>query len=159
MRLVALVLVGIGAICACAHAQSAIAVGWPSPGSHIRLESSAGSVRQYGTLVSASNDSVVFVPESFDMRVALATRDVAQMDVSRGSDRHVWTGIGLGFVIAGGTAALATAATWHPSSEIDFGRWGDAALLGIPAGLLGAVVGGAIGAIPIEKWIRVPLPR
>ena len=160
MRLVALVVVALGAVCDSAHAQSAMTVGWPAPGSHIRLESSGGHTRQYGTFATVRNDSIVFIPEDFDFQVALPTTAVAKMDVARGSDRHVWAGIGLGFVIAGCTAALATAATWKdPGGDFDFGRWGDAAIVGVPAGVLGAVIGGVIGAIPMDKWLRVPIPR
>ena len=160
MRLVALVVVALGGIWDTASAQSAMTVGWPAPGSHIRLESSVGRARQYGTFVTVSNDSIVFIPENFDFQTALPTSEVAKMDVARRADRHVWLGIGLGFLIAGGTAALATAATWHdPGGDFDFGRWGDAAFVGVAAGILGAVIGGVIGAFPMDKWIRVPLPR
>lgn len=160
MRLVALVVVAVGAICDSACAQSAMTLGWPAPGSHIRLESSVGRTRQYGTFVTVSNDSIVFIPEDFDFRIALPTSEVAKMEVARGSDRHVWLGIGLGFLVGGGTAALATAATWKdPGGDFDFGRWGDAAIVGVPAGILGAIIGGVIGAIPMDKWLRVPIPR
>ena len=156
MRLVAVFLLGL--VASSAHAQSAITVGFPAPGSHIKLESPAGA-RHFGTLISASSDSIIFCPEEMDSRIALPTTRVAKLEVSSGKERRILEDALLGMVFTGGTAAAVAALTWRPEGDFYFTRGTTAAIIAVPAGILGAIAGAAIGAIPRDRWVRVPIPR
>lgn len=142
-----------------AYAQSAATVGFPRAGAHIKLELPALGARQYGTLISADKDTIVFTPEETEFRIALPTTQVARMEVSLGKDRHVLTDALTGLLITGGTVAAVAAITWKPEGDFYFTRGATAAILGVPAGILGGIIGGVIGAIPRDIWARVPIPR
>lgn len=160
MRLIALALIGVTATSATAFGQTVPFTHWPPrPGSRIRLEANTLGMTQTGSVVSAGVDSVVFVPSNADMRVALKTSDISRMDVSDGTHRNIGTGALIGFLVAGGTAAIVTAASWQPNNDFDFGRGGDAAIVGGFFGLIGGVVGALIGSVPTESWVRVSIPR
>src|SRR6478752_2309875 len=160
MRLAAFAVIGLAAASATAPAQTVGNTNWPPPGgSRVRLEAATLGVRQTGSLISASDDSVVFVPNDAAMRVGVRTSDISRMEVVSGSHRNIGKGALIGFVVAGGTAALITTATWEPTAGFDFGRGGDAALVGGVFGVIGAVVGGIIGSHSTETWVPVSIPR
>ena len=162
MRLIALVLLGLGTTGAGAYAQSNVAVGWPPPaGSRIRLTSPVLDGKQSGTLVSADKDSVVLRLAKFVNPVSLRTADVTRMEVVYGTHRRIGKGALFGFLLAGGVTAAMVAATWSKDDTgfIDFGRWGDAGLVGGVIGLGGAVVGMVVGTRSTESWKSVPIPR
>ena len=162
MKFLALVVIGLAASSAAGLAQSAEQVGWAPPsGLRIRLVSPTLGERQSGTLISADHDSVVFRSAKFASRVAVRTSDVSRMEVTRRTHRNVLKGALLGFVVAAAVAGGSTAVTWKESNTgfIDFGRWGDAALVGGTIGVLGAAVGALVGSVPRDSWESVPVPR
>jgi hypothetical protein len=161
MRLSAWILVAISTAPAAAFAQStSIHELVPITGARVRVTAIAlGNDRQTGTLVSLSDDSLTFRPTGANNSIALSTPTITQLEVSRGTHTHKAMGALIGFVVVGGTAAVITAATWKPTSEFDFGRGGDAAIVAVPLGLVGALIGTAIGAHHTESWASVPIPR
>ena len=160
MRLIALVLLGLGTTGAWAHAQSNGAVSWPPPpGSRIRLTSPVLVGKQSGTLVSADKDSVIARLEKFSNPFAVATSNVTRMEVASGTHTTKGKGALLGFLIGGGATALITAATWKDTNGFDFGRWGDAAFAGGFIGLAGAVIGTVVGMRSTQSWESVSIPR
>jgi len=161
MRIAALILVAICTARSAAFAQSSTLPSWaPAIGSRVRVTSIAfADQRRTGTLISASTDSLTFRPSDAEFLVGVSTPSIARLEVSSGTRTHKAMGALIGFVVVGGTAALITAASWNETSEFDFGRGGDAALVGVPLGLVGALIGTAIGAVHTEHWASVPIPR
>ena len=161
MKLVALVL-AFALTTAQALAQARQIVGWPpSAGSRIRVESPFLDKRRVGTLISAGDDSIVFNTSSVSNPVVLPTSRVTKMEVARGTHRNIGKGAVLGFLIVGGVSAALAAGSWSKEDAQvipDFGRGGDAAIVGVSMGLIGAAVGAVIGLHSTDRWERVPLP-
>lgn len=147
------------------RAQSAAATNdWsPAAGSRIRVESVAfGGQKQTGTLISATSDSVVFQPAGLANSLSLRTGEISRMEVSRGTHSRKGRGALVGFLVAGGAAAAITAATWKEQNCmfcIDFGRAGDAAVVGTGIGFFGSIAGMIIGAHRVDTWEPVALPK
>ena len=163
MKFAALVFIAVAAGPSIAQAQFESAPSWPpTAGSRIRLTAvPTGKERQTGTLISANSDSVTFRPATLNNSVAFRTADVTRLEVSHGT--HTWRAKGamLGFMIVGGITGAMTAATWDKEHAgfMDFGRWGDAAIVGGTLGVVGAIVGAIAGTHANETWHSVPLPR
>jgi hypothetical protein len=146
-----------------AHSQQAVNSTWPvATNSRVRIQAPIlGDKRQTGTLVATTNDSVVF--QSFDQPVSrsLAVTDITRLEVARGTHANRWKGALLGFAILGGAGAGYTAATWSKTDEgaqfMDFGRAGDAAIVGGFTGLLGALAGALIGSRQTDTWVPVQI--
>lgn len=143
-----------------AMAQSGSAQ-WPlDSGSRVRIQSSIFSGKtQQGTVVSTRADTLNFRPRFSPVSSAVGLRDIASIDVLQGTHSHKGKGALLGFALGAGIAAAIESATWKPTSGFDFGRGGDAALVALPGGLVGAVVGMLVGAQKTETWVPVNLPQ
>ncbi len=154
--LVALCLVPAGI----AIAQSASAQ-WPlDSGSRVRIHSPVFSDNpQQGTVMATQGDTLMFRPWRGTASITVGLRDITRLDVFQGTHSRKGKGALIGFLVAGGIAAGVTAATWKKTANFDFGRGGDAALVGVPVGLLGAVVGMLIGARETDTWVPVRLPN
>src|SRR4051812_29796972 len=146
-----------------AHSQQRINSSWPLPtDSRVRIQAPIlGDKRQTGTLVTATNDSVVFQPVDQPATRSLSVADINRPEVKRGTHTNRWKGALLGFVILGGASAAYTAATWSSADEgssyFDFGRGGDAAFVGGFGAVAGAVVGALVGSIERDTWVPVRL--
>lgn len=161
MKFTASMLVAIVSAQTSLSAQSAPAPYWaPATGSRVRVTSIAlGGDRETGSLISARTDSLTFRPTGLDNSIALSTSNITRLEVSEGTQTHKAKGALIGFVVVGGLAAAITAASWEPTNDFDFGRGGDAAMVGVPLGLVGALIGTVIGAHHTESWTSVPIPR
>src|SRR3954469_1035294 len=146
-----------------AHSQETINSSWPlATDSRVRIQAPIlGDKRQTGTLVTATNDSVVFQSVDQAATRALALTDITRLEVKRGTHTNRWKGALLGFVILGGASAAYSAATWSVEDEgsqyFDFGRGGDAAFVGGFGAIVGALLGTAIGSIHMDTWVPVRL--
>jgi hypothetical protein len=130
-----------------------------------------GSSPAFGILVSATRDSIAFVPvpsgyPSGGARTAdtvmLARTAVRRFDVQRGTHRNAWNGLGLGLLSGGAIGGIVGAATYKPCNQTGFlacvmlpkstgesAAWGGAA-----GGALGLVVGTLVGAfIVTDRWV------
>lgn len=154
--LVALCLVPMGI----AIAQSGSAQ-WPlDSGSRVRIHSPVFSDNtQQGTVMRTKEDTLLFRPWRGTASTTVGLRDITRLDVFQGTHTRKARGAIIGFLVAGGIAAGVTAATWKKTASFDFGRGGDAAFVGVPVGLLGAVVGMLIGAQETDTWVPVRLPN
>ncbi len=117
-----------------------------------------GEQKLIGRLISMNRDSVKFESLGLNMTTGFRTADLKKIEVSRGTRTHMWKGVLIGFTSCAIVAGGLTAATWHPTNSIDFGRWGDAGIVAIPAGAIGALIGSFVGAVPMESWQTIPLP-
>jgi len=143
-----------------AIAQSASAQ-WPlDSGSRVRIHSPIFSENtQQGTVVGTQSDTLLFRPWRGTVGTTVDLRDITRLDVFQGTHSRKGKGALIGFLVAGGIAAGVTAVTWKKTASFDFGRGGDAAFVGVPVGLLGAVVGMLIGAQETDTWVPVRLPN
>ncbi len=143
-----------------ATAQSASAQ-WPlDSGSRVRIEAPIFSDKtQQGTVLRTQGDTNMFRPWRGTGSTAVGLRDITRLDVHQGTHSRKAKGALIGFLVGGGIAAGVAAATWKKTASFDFGRGGDAAFVGVPVGLLGALVGFLIGAQETDTWVPVKLPN
>src|SRR4051812_18804453 len=102
-----------------AHSQQRISSSWPlQTDSRVRIQAPIlGDKRQTGTLVTATNDSVVFQAVDQTATRSLAVTDITRMDVKSGTHTNRWKGALLGFVLVGGASAAYSAATWSKENQ------------------------------------------
>ena len=160
MRLVLLVTLGLALAPKIIAAQTSADVEWTTfIGSRVRLTATGLSSEQMmGRLVSGNTDSVTLWPTDVAFPTSIKTSTITRLEIFRGSSTHKLKGLLIGFAAGAAIAGGLTAATWHPSGEIDFGRWGDAGILAVPGGLAGGLIGLLAGAVPWERWLEVPVP-
>jgi hypothetical protein len=154
--LVALCLAPMGV----AMAQSGSAQ-WPvDSGSRVRIQSPIFNGKtQQGTVVSTQLDILNFRPGFSTVSTAVGLHDITSIDVLQGTHSRKAKGAILGFALGAGIAAGIQAATWKETSGFDFGRGGDAALVAVPGGLVGGLVGLLFGTLETETWVHVNLPN
>jgi hypothetical protein len=163
MRIKPLVYATVMLIPFAAHSQQRINSSWPLPiDSRVRIQAPIlGDKRQTGTLMTATNDSVVFQAVDQPASRSLAVIDITRMEVARGTHTNRWKGALLGFAILGGVTAGLAAATWSADDEgsqfMDFGRAGDAAIVGMAGGIVGALTGAIIGSRHSDTWVPVQI--
>ncbi|MGH7605481.1 MAG: hypothetical protein ACRENK_15990 [Gemmatimonadaceae bacterium] len=111
--------------------------------------------------MATTNDSLVFQPFNQAAPRSLALTDITRLEVARGTHTNRWKGALLGFAILGGATSAYTAATWSKNDEgaqfMDFGRGGDAAIVGGFCGLLGALTGALIGSRQSDNWVPIQI--
>jgi hypothetical protein len=138
-----------------------------APGARVRV-TRPGRAAAVGSVVAVRPDTLVVHwtarGDSVGDTTAVSTAEVVRLEVSRGMHRRPWRGAGLGLLAGGGIGALVGAVTYtKPNCDaqqficLDFGRGFAAAVVGGAGGILGAVVGGVIGAQRVDRWQRVPL--
>jgi hypothetical protein len=138
---------------------------WPlATGSKVRILTPVlGDKKEQGTVVSVTNESILFREKSAQSTQSLGINTITQLDVSRGTHSNKLKGAGWGFVIGSVAAAGITAATWKKPKDcfmcMDFGRAGDSAFAGGLGGIVGSVVGLLVGARQTETWVSVDIPR
>ena len=109
-----------------------------------------------GTVVSSTPEALVLRPAPLSEPVAVPTRNVLQVDISRGRPNHRWRGATIGGLLSGG--AFVALACWFSDGSCNVGDnvggfLGYFAVGAIP----GAFVGGARGARQQgpERWQQV----
>ena len=148
-------------------AQAPLIPAWPvSAGSRVRIYSPVlGDRYQTGSVVSATSDTLVFLPSTRATSTSIGTPNIVKMDVSRGTHTHKGKGALIGFLMGTGVGAAVGAATHKapscgPDCTFDiFGRQGDALVGGLLGGLLGTVGGLMIGSRHTDTWVPVAVPN
>lgn len=121
-----------------------------------------------GTLVEFRSDSLRVRREDAEDTVAVATREVTRLEISRHRDRHTLAGIGIGLaggaligaVTAGGNSRSAPSCAPNEPFCLHMGNVVDPTVAGaVGGGLIGALAGGIIGAsYRTDRWEAVVLP-
>jgi hypothetical protein len=148
-----------------AMSAQAVNSSWPlATGSKVRILTPVlGDKKEQGTVLSMTNESILFRQKSAQSSQSLGVNAITQLDVSQGTHSNKLKGAGLGFVIGGVLAAGITAATWKKPKDcfmcMDFGRAGDSAIGGGFGAIVGGVVGLLVGARQTDTWVPVDIPR
>jgi hypothetical protein len=139
---------------------------WPlDSGSRVRIQAPIFSDQtQQGTVTSTRADTLRFRAWGDTASTAVGVKDISRIDVFQGTHSRKTRGTVIGFAIGAGLAAGITAATWKKPTNgcglcMDFGRGGDAALLALPGGVIGGLVGFLVGAQQRDTWLPVKLPN
>lgn len=148
----------------------------PKAGDRVRITRLGFPAPVVGAMVSATADSISFVPVVPHLRGVPGLQDTATIartavqafEVSDGRRRHPWKGLGWGFAGGAVGGAIMGALTYEPCHSTEFlgcllapDSREDSALIG---GAVGAVLGSATGLIvgtlyQTEQWQRVTLER
>ena len=168
MRFIPMVLVAALAVPALSAAQAADPVpDWPlAPGLRVRILSPALGWRpKTGSVVSATSDTLVFLPAKQSISTALSTPTIAAIEVARGTRTHKLQGAMLGLFAGAAAGAILASATYKPPKcQTDtwcmdlWGQGGDTAAGGVLGGLLGMLVGAIVGDRQTDNWVPVTVP-
>ena len=140
---------------------------WPiAIGSRVRIVSPIlGDQRQTGIVAASTTDTLVFRPAARDANpIAIATPNIARIEVASGTHSRKAKGALVGFLIGVGSGALIGAATYKKPKPCGFcfiedSRGFDAALGGFLGGTVGAITGAIIGSRQTDSWVPVAVPR
>jgi len=143
-------------------AQATAGRSWPvAPGSRVRILSPIfGDRAQTGSVISATSDTLVFMPAKTSNSTAISTPNIVRLDVSSGTHSNKLKGALLGFVLGAGMGAAIGSATYKPCSNCFdiLGRGGAIAAGSVVGGLVGTAGGMIIGSRPSDTWVPVPVP-
>jgi ABC-type amino acid transport system permease subunit len=133
-------------------------------GSRVRVSSSTPGLIGWpkaGTVLSQRGDTLSLRPDGTQDSLAVPLGWISRLEVGGGRHSHVGKGMGLGLLTGALVGAAFFAVAYSPSDCAgttfcyDFGRGPTAELGGAFGGLLGTIIGGAIGAVPTEHWEQV----
>jgi hypothetical protein len=167
MRFILSVSAAAALIPALCTAQADSVPQWPlTPGLRVRvLSPDLGWRPQTGRVVSATPDTVVFLPAKQSASTALSTPRISRIEVARGTHTRKLQGAMLGlFAGALGGTILASAAYKPPKCAADtwcmdlWGQGGDAVAGGVLGGLVGVIVGAIAGDRKTDTWVPVAVP-
>jgi hypothetical protein len=140
---------------------------WPlTPGLRVRVLSAVlGDQPQTGSVVSATSDTLVFLPAKQAVSTPLSTPNIARIEVARGTHSRKLRGALWGLFAGAGAGAILAAATYKPPNcnpnawcfEI-LGQGGETALGGALGGLVGIIAGTIVGARETDTWVPVAVP-
>jgi hypothetical protein len=148
-------------------AQASPNPNWPlTPGLRVRILSPALGWRpKTGSVVSATSDTLVFLPAKQSISTALATPKIAAIEVARGTRTHKLQGAMLGLLAGAAAGAIISSATYKPPKcAADtwcfdvLGQGGETAIGGMLGGLLGILVGSVVGNRETDNWVPVQVP-
>jgi hypothetical protein len=146
-----------------ALAQSAPSGGWPiAAGSRVRILSPLlGDQAQTGSVVSATSDTLVFLPHKTSNSTAVSTPNIVRLDVSSGTHTNKLKGALLGFALGAGAGAVIGSVTYKPCTNCFdmFRRGGNIAVGSFAGGMIGLSGGWYIGSRATDNWVAVPVPR
>jgi hypothetical protein len=140
---------------------------WPlTPGLRVRVLSPALGWRpKTGNVVSATSDTLVFLPARQSASTAISTPKISRIEVAQGKRTHKLQGALLGLFIGAGAGAILASATYKPPKcAADtwcmdlWGQGGDTAVGGILGGLVGTLIGTIVGDRPTDNWVPVAVP-
>jgi len=140
---------------------------WPiAAGSRVRIVSPIlGDQRQTGFVAASTADTLVFRPAARDASpIAIATPNIARIEVASGTHSRKAKGSLVGFLIGAGAGALIGAATYKKPKPCGFcfiedSRGFDAALGGVLGGIVGVITGTVVGSRQTDSWVPVAVPR
>ncbi len=136
----------------------------PQVGTRVRVatvnpDSAIGSRRAIGVVQSLTDNGMTVAWEN-GLRSTVSNAEILRMDVSAGPQPYALRGMGVGFLIGAVVGGVIGAATYEPSTFLDFGIGvhiaGGSALGGVSGGVLGGLVGAAGRR---EGWSRFQLNR
>jgi hypothetical protein len=148
----------------------------PNAGDRVRITRLGFPAPMVGAMVSATADSISFIPvvqhslgapRVQDM-ATIARTDVQAFEVSDGRRRHPWSGLGWGFLGGAAGGAIVGALTYEPCTSTEFlgcfltpsSREDSALLGGAVGGVLGSAAGFIVGALyQTERWQKVTSER
>jgi hypothetical protein len=140
---------------------------WPlTPGLRVRVLSPALGWRpKTGNVVSATSDTLVFLPSKQAASTAIGTPKISRIEVVQGKRTHKLQGALLGLFVGAGVGAIWASASYKPPKCAPgvwcmdlFGQSGDAAAGGILGGLLGMITGIIVGNRETDNWVPVAVP-
>jgi hypothetical protein len=140
---------------------------WPlTPGVRVRVLSAALGWRpKTGNVVSATSDTLVFLPSKQSASTALSTPTISRIEVAQGKHTRKLQGALLGFLAGAGAGAILASVTYKPPKCaadtwcLDlWGQGGETAAGGVLGGLLGLVVGVIAGSHETDNWVPVAMP-
>ncbi len=137
---------------------------WPvEPHDRVRVTLKRDHSAFVGTIQTIEGSALVIQHKTSGLRT-VALRDIAKLEVSRGERTGALKGAAAGFV----TLGLAGTFAWGALCDADFGIststssrescTGEAALVGLGTGAVGALLGAVIGSfIRTDRWDEAPL--
>lgn len=149
-------------------AQTAAVRDWPiAAGTRVRILSPAlGDQKQTGSVVSATSDTLVFLPVKQSISMPISTPNIARIEVVRGTHSRKLVGALVGFVAGAGVGSLIGSATYKkPPKCVGFcfqmmDARSDAVIAGsVLGGLGGTIVGLVVGLRQSDTWVPVAVPR
>jgi hypothetical protein len=148
--------------------QGASVPDWPlTPGLRVRVLSAVlGDKQQTGSVVSATSDTLVFLPVKQSASTALSTPNIARIEVVTGTHTNKLKGALLGLFAGAAAGAIYGAASYTPpkcdattSWCLDiFGRQGNTVAGGVLGSLLGILTGTIVGSRESDTWVPVAVP-
>jgi hypothetical protein len=167
MRFIPMVCAAALAVPALSAAQVAPTPDWPlTPGLRVRVLSAVlGDKQQTGSVVSATSDTVVFLPAKESASTTLSAPNIAMIEVARGTHTSKLKGALLGLFAGAAVGAIYASATYKPPKcaadtwclDI-FGQGGDTVAGGVLGGLLGILTGTIVGSRQSDTWVPVAVP-
>lgn len=169
MRLSRIICLVAFAAPALSNAQTEAIREWPiAAGARVRIVSPVlGSKRQTGSVVAATQDTLVFRSADASTSTAIGTPNIAKLEVAQGKHANKVKGAVLGLGI-GAVAGAILGYTTHKSGckdqntgcfAIDFGPGGDAAFGAGLFGIVGLVIGTIAGTHQTDTWVPVAVPH
>ena len=147
-------------------AQTAAVRDWPvAAGSRVRILSPAlGDQKQTGSVLSATSDTLVFLPLKQSISTPISTPNIAGIEVARGTHTSKLVGALLGFVVGAGAGSIIGSVTYKRPKCVDFcfdmfGREGNIVVGGVLGGLGGTIAGLVVGNRKSDNWVPVTVPR
>ena len=139
---------------------------WPIPsGARVRILSPAlGDQKQIGSVVSATADTLVFLPAKVSFSQAIATPNIVGIEVARGTHTNKLMGALLGFVVGTGTGAIIGSVTYKQPKCVDWcfdilGRGGSIFAGAVLGGVIGTTGGAMLGNRQADTWVPVAVPN
>ena len=138
---------------------------WPIPsGARVRILSPAlGDQKQTGSVVSATADTLVFLPAKLSSSTSISTPNIVKIEVARGTHTNKLMGALLGFVVGTGTGAIIGSVTYKQPKCVDwcFGildRSGAIMAGAVLGGVIGTTGGAMLGNRQADTWVPVTVP-
>jgi hypothetical protein len=144
-------------------AQEGPIADWPLPaGSRVRILSPVlGDRYQIGNVVSATWDTLGFLPVKRSASTPIGTPNIVTIEVSKGKHTQMGKGAAMGFLIFGGAGAFMANVAYRDCDRHCLWkttRRSDTLIGGVLVGLLGAFVGTALGGRQTDTWVPVAIP-
>lgn len=140
---------------------------WPlTPGLRVRVLSAVlGDEQQTGRVVSATPDTLVFLPAKQSASTALSTPNIARIEVATGTHTNKLKGALLGLLAGAAAGAIYGSASYTPpkcdATTWCLGIWGrqdNTVAGGVLGSLLGILTGTIVGSRESDTWVPVAVP-
>jgi hypothetical protein len=167
MRFISIVCAATLLVPVLSTAQNAPVPDWPlTPGLRVRVLSAIlGDQPTTGSVVSATSDTLVFLPAKQSASTALSTPTIARIEVARGTHTRKLQGGLLGLFAGAAAGAILASATYKPPTCAPnawcfemFGQGDQALAGGVLGGLVGTLVGIMVGNRQTDTWVPVAVP-